>query len=144
MKQHYFGSDPRAVATWVCYVANNSEQRARELLDRALDSPTGPDWTRAGFYAGGVVLTVAVTWARTMVSNFPFHPLGIILGTLYNDWSPYWGPFLVAWIAQRLTLRYGSLPAYRRMVPFFLGAFLSHTLLSGVVLRVIMRLKTGV
>ena len=37
MKQHYFGSDPRAVATWVCYVVNNSEQRARELLDRELD-----------------------------------------------------------------------------------------------------------
>ncbi len=107
------------------------------LLDRALDAPRGPDWTRVGFYAGGVVLTAGVTWARTMISNFPFHPLGIILGTLYNDWSPYWGPFLVAWIAQRLALRYGSLPAYRKLVPAFLGLFFGHLLIGGVLWRIV-------
>ncbi|HCA48542.1 MAG TPA: hypothetical protein DEP45_14670 [Armatimonadetes bacterium] len=107
------------------------------LLDRALVAPEGPDWTRIGFYGGGIVLTTAVTWARTMISNFPFHPLGIILGTLYGDSSPYWGPFLVAWLAQRLALRYGSLPAYRKLVPAFLGLFFGHLLIGGILWRIV-------
>ena len=37
MKRYYFGKDPRAVATWVCYATNNSDQRARELLARELE-----------------------------------------------------------------------------------------------------------
>lgn len=106
-------------------------------LDRALESPAGPDWTRVGFYGGGLLLTAGVTWARMMLSNFPFHPLGIILGTLYNDASPYWAPFLMAWLAQRLTLRYGGLPAYRQTVPAFLGLFFGHVLIGGILWRII-------
>ncbi|MGD9497169.1 MAG: DUF6785 family protein [Armatimonadota bacterium] len=105
-------------------------------LDRALTDPQGPDWTRIGFYGVGFALTALVTWARTMLSNFPFHPLGIILGTLYGDGTPYWAPFLVAWLAQRLTLRYGSLPAYRKVVPAFLGLFFGHVLVGGILWRI--------
>ena len=107
------------------------------LLDQALEKPRGPDWTRIPFYAGGFVLTALLTWARTTVPNFPFHPLGVIMGTLYGDGSPYWSSFLIAWIAQRITLRYGSLPAYRKVVPAFLGLFLGHALVGGVLWRII-------
>ena len=107
------------------------------LLDQALENPRGPDWTRIPFYAGGFVLTALLTWARTTVPNFPFHPLGVIMGTLYGDGSPYWSSFLIAWIAQRITLRYGSLPAYRKVVPAFLGLFLGHALIGGVLWRII-------
>ena len=37
MKRYYFGKGPRAVATWACYVVNDGDQRARELLDRELE-----------------------------------------------------------------------------------------------------------
>lgn len=37
MKRFYFGSSPRAVATFVCYVVNGSDQRARELLEHELE-----------------------------------------------------------------------------------------------------------
>ena len=33
MKRYYFGKGPRAVATFVCYIANGTSQRARELLE---------------------------------------------------------------------------------------------------------------
>ncbi len=111
------------------------------FLNRALENPGGPDVARSVGYGAGFFATVGITWARLNVSNFPLHPLGVVLGTLYNDWSPYWGPFLIAWLMQRLMLRYGGLPAYRRMVPGFVGLFFGHTLLGNVVLRVIMRLR---
>ncbi|HPD16626.1 MAG TPA: 16S rRNA (cytosine(967)-C(5))-methyltransferase RsmB [Planctomycetota bacterium] len=37
MKRYFFGSSPRAVATFVCYVVNGSDQRARELLEHELE-----------------------------------------------------------------------------------------------------------
>ena len=111
------------------------------FLDRALENAQGPDVARSVAYGAGFMATAGITWARLNVSNFPLHPLGVVMGTLYNDWSPYWGPFLIAWLMQRLMLRYGGLPAYRRMVPGFVGLFFGHTLLGNVVLRVIMRLR---
>lgn len=122
----------RAGRSW----ALNWSRGNYNLLDRAVQSPQGPDWTRVGFYVGGFLLTAGVTWARTMISSFPFHPLGIILGTLYGDHSPYWSPFLGAWVFQRLALRYGSLPAYRRTVPAFLGLFFGHVLIGGIIWRI--------
>lgn len=37
MKRYYFGKDPRAVATFVCYVVNGSDRRAKELLEHELE-----------------------------------------------------------------------------------------------------------
>jgi hypothetical protein len=107
------------------------------LLQRALEKPTGPDLTKLAFYGAGALFTGAVTLARSRLTNFPFHPLGFILATLYGDFSPYWWPFFVAWAAQRLALRYGSLPLYRRTVPAFLGLTLGHTIVGGIVWRII-------
>jgi hypothetical protein len=107
------------------------------LLQRALEKPTGPDLTKLAFYGAGALFTGVVTIARSRLTSFPFHPLGFILATLYGDFSPYWWPFFVAWAAQRLALRYGSLPLYRRTVPVFLGLTLGHTIVGGIVWRII-------
>ena len=37
VKRYYFGNSPRAVAAFVCYIANGTEQRARELLEHELE-----------------------------------------------------------------------------------------------------------
>ncbi len=107
------------------------------LLRNALDRPQLPDGGRLVAYGGGFLLVLVLTMLRTRLCNFPFHPLGFILATLYGDYSPYWWPFLVAYLAQRITLRYGGLPAYRRIVPAFLGLFLGHCLIGGVLWRII-------
>jgi len=135
----YFAGEGREHRTWP---ANWSRGQYR-FLDRGLENPTGPDGTYVGAYAAGFLVTLLITWARMSISSFPIHPLGMVLGTLYNDWSPYWGPFLFAWIAQRLALRYGSLPAYRRMVPLWLGLFLGHTMVGRVMRGIIIRLAKG-
>jgi magnesium-transporting ATPase (P-type) len=107
------------------------------MLETAFNKPSGPDFTRIAFYVAGFLFTGAVTLARTRLTSFPFHPLGFVMATLYGDWSPYWWPFLIAWLAQRLTLRYGSLPAYRKLVPLFLGLTLGHMIVGGVIWRII-------
>ncbi len=135
----YFAGEGREHRTWP---ANWSRGHYR-FLDRGLENPTGPDGTYIGAYVAGFLATLLITWGRMTIANFPLHPLGMVLGTLYNDWSPYWGPFLFAWLAQRLALRYGSLPAYRRAVPFWLGLFLGHTLIGNVVRGIVIRLAKG-
>ena len=35
-----------------------------------------------------------------------------------------WCPFLIAWMAKLITLRYGGIRAYRAALPFFLGLIL--------------------
>lgn len=107
------------------------------LLQKALEKPNGPDLTRLAFYGAGALFTGLVTIARSRLTNFPFHPLGFIMATLYGDYCPYWWPFFFSWTVQRLALRYGSLPLYRRLVPAFLGLTLGHTLIGGVLWRII-------
>lgn len=135
----YYAPEGREHRTW----AQNWSSYNYRLLDAGTDKPAGTDQTRAVAYAAGLAGTGAITWARLNLSSFPLHPLGVVMGTLYNDWSPYWAPFLVAWLAQQLTLRYGGLPAYRRMVPFFLGLFLGHTVVGNVARPMIIRLGVG-
>ncbi|HJN14972.1 MAG TPA: DUF6785 family protein, partial [Armatimonadota bacterium] len=108
------------------------------LLRSATDHPQGPDFVRLAFYAGGFLVTTLLSLARVRLSRFPFHPLGFLLATLYGDWTPYWFPFLVAWTAQRVLLRYGGLKLYRKWVPLFLGLALGHVLLGGFLWRIVM------
>ncbi len=105
-------------------------------LWRYIDQPGGPDTGQAIGYAAGFAFTWVLIIARMRITNFPFHPLGFILGTLYGDNTPYWFPFLVAWAGQRLTLRYGGLLLYRRFVPTFLGIAFGHIFIAGIVWRI--------
>ena len=107
------------------------------LVRSALDHSSGPDYQRMIFYGGGFAFTWLLTLARTRLTNFPFHPLGFLLGTLYGDYTPYWFPFLFAWTCQRLLLRYGGYKMYRRFVPLFLGLTLGHVLVGGFLWRIV-------
>ncbi len=107
------------------------------VLQLAMERPQGPDWNRAGFYGAGFAFTALLTMARTRITSFPFHPLGFLLATLYGDYTPYWFPFLFAWICQRIFLRYGGLKLYRKFVPLFLGIAMGHVVLGGFLWRIV-------
>lgn len=132
----FFAAEGQEHRTW----AQSWSSYNYQLLRQGVDKPEGPDWPRVAGYAGGFLGTVLLTWGRLGLSAFPLHPLGVVMGTLYNDGSPYWAPFLIAWVVQRLALRYGSMPAYRRLVPMFLGLFLGHTVVGNVVRPMLLRL----
>jgi hypothetical protein len=78
-----------------------------------------------GLFAGGVGTLIAVGFslARQALPWWPLHPLGYALATT-NSMEYMWCPFLIAWLAKLITLRYGGIKAYRAALPFFLGLIL--------------------
>jgi len=114
-------------------VANDFSRVQYLMLSAEAAEPSGPDWTRVGFYAAGLVMGLGVAWGRMAIPGFPLHPAGLILATLDGEGGSRWAPFLMAWVAQRIALRYGGQGAYRRAIPGFLGMALSHILIGPVI-----------
>jgi len=101
------------------------------------NSATGPFRTAAsliltpthtdvpGLFAAfaGLVFAVGLSVLRQQFPWWPFHPLGYALATT-QSMDYMWFPFFLAWLAKRVTLRYGGIGAYRTALPFFLGLIL--------------------
>ena len=82
-----------------------------------------PDATSYGGLAVGVVVTLALVWARAQFSWFPLHPLGYALAPTWTMIA-FWFPFLIAWIIKSTVLRFGGIDTYRKLAPFMLGMIL--------------------
>lgn len=80
-----------------------------------------PEPARWGAAGGAAGLVVMLTWLRAKYAWFPFHPLGYCMG---NELRWHWMPFMIAWAAKLIILRYGGLSLYRRSIPFALGLVL--------------------
>jgi hypothetical protein len=73
--------------------------------------------------AFGMAAVIGCSLLRLRYPWWPLHPLGYALATAMSlDYM--WCPFLVAWLAKTLTVRYGGIKAYRAALPFFLGLIL--------------------
>ncbi len=107
------------------------------LLRLAVDRPAPPHLPQVVAYVVGFIFGWLLIVARIRISNFPFHPLGFILATLYGENTPYWFPFLVAWTGQRVALRYGGFMLYRRIIPGYLGLAFGHIVIAGILWRII-------
>jgi len=92
-------------------------------------APARPDLLLQTFIGAGVAL--ALNWARQRALWFPLHPVGFAMTSAYG--FHLWFPFLVAWIAKGLILRFGGHAAYSRFVPLFLGVAMGRYLFTGIV-----------
>ena len=103
------------------------QDNARNMFNQgaAIGSGSGfvPDSTAYGGLAVGLVLTIAMVWARAQFSWFPFHPLGYALAPTWTMWI-FWFPFLVAWVVKSGVLKFGGIETYRKLAPFMLGLIL--------------------
>ncbi len=88
-----------------------------------ISTPTKPD--APGLLAAlvGMAIAVAFFLLRARLPWWLLHPLGYALATT-NSMEYMWCPFLIAWLAKLITLRYGGIRAYRAALPFFLGLIL--------------------
>ncbi len=102
-------------------------------LSGFLTTPRPPDVTRTTFTGIGFFIVIALTVLRTFFLRFPLHPLGFLLGTLYGPVTPYWGPFLIAWLCRRVALWLGGAKLYRQLIPAFLGLAIGHFFIAGIV-----------
>ena len=83
-------------------------------------NPTGPDVNGIIAMSAGAVTTVGLGLLRLRFWWWPLHPLGYLAA---NGWGMhwYWLPFFLGWLWKALTLRYGGLRLYRRLLPFAIG-----------------------
>lgn len=72
------------------------------------------------FFMLGFGFTLLLAWGRSVFPGFPFHPLGFAMSATWGV-IVLWFSMLVAWLIKAPLLRYGGMPLYRRVRPFFLG-----------------------
>ncbi|HIE53482.1 MAG TPA: hypothetical protein EYP85_17150 [Armatimonadetes bacterium] len=98
------------------------------LLQAWLDQPRGPEVTTITALAAGAVVMAGLMFLRQRVLWWPIHPIGYAMA---GNWAmqELWFPFFVAWMLKWLTLRYGGMRLYRRVLPFFLGLILGDYIL---------------
>jgi len=102
--------------------------------------------TTACFMGFAGLLTAVVAILRYFFAGFFFHPMGIILG--YSQMaSMAWGSALVACVVRVIALKLGGAAAVRnRVIPFFIGVFLSGVaayLLLGIINMLLRHYQPG-
>lgn len=103
-------------------LANNATGPFRQAASLIL-TPTYADAPGALAALAGALFSVGLFVLRQQFPWWPFHPLGYALATT-QSMDYLWFPFFLAWLAKRITLRYGGVGAYRTALPFFLGLVL--------------------
>lgn len=114
------------------YRAQVALQEFQVMAARA-DSPPPRDLARLAASGAGFAAAILLGAARGRLVRSPFHPLGFVLATAYGDHTTIFFPMLVAWLIKAAVLRFGGLPAYRALIPLFLGLIVGHLLAGGIV-----------
>lgn len=78
------------------------------------------DATAWGGLILGSVATLAMVWARSVWTWFPFHPLGYAIAPTWTM-TVFWFPAMAAWTIKSLIVRFGGIDVYRKFAPFMLG-----------------------
>jgi len=87
------------------------------------------EWPRLFAVAGASAFTLVLWVLRNRYTWLGFHALGYCAGPGLI-WV--WFPFMLAWIAKGLILRYGGQGTYRRMIPLFLGLVLGDYVIGSI------------
>jgi len=86
-------------------------------------------WAAMGWWAVGALSVVFIAAMRLRFLWWPFHPVGYVLGlSVLADDGPGQSPFLVAWLAKSLVLRYGGLRLYQQTLPIAVGLIIGDVL----------------
>jgi hypothetical protein len=75
----------------------------------------------------GAIVALALGLLRLRFWWWPLHPVGYLLTTSYGMIFLLF-PFLIAWVAKVLVVRYGGLRLYRQTVPLAVGLIIGDLL----------------
>ncbi len=126
------GSNLIASAGTIGEYRDTQAREEYELMATQLSSPPFRSMPRLVATAGGFGFAALLMLLRQRMPGFPFHPLGFLMATAYQDSDNTWFPMLVAWLCKFIALRAGGLPLYRRGMPLFLGLAVGHFLFGGI------------
>lgn len=76
------------------------------------------------YTVGGGLFMGALLFMRHHFVWWPLHPIGYPISNTYTIVSYGWFSIFLAWMLKAAILRYGGVPIYRLMMPFFLGLVL--------------------
>jgi hypothetical protein len=98
-------------------------------LQRWLQFPSDPDWTRISYMSGGFVFVFILTVMRMRFVWWPFHPAGYALAISYAM-DYFWFAFFVSWLVKFILIKQGGIKTHRKAAPFFLGLILGDYVLG--------------
>ncbi|MBW1980975.1 MAG: hypothetical protein JRJ12_07120 [Deltaproteobacteria bacterium] len=102
-----------------------------ENVQRLLEAPEGPrKWVFIFSVIGALVMLVLVTGYQRFYW-WPIHPLGY-LTTYSSAMKIIWFSFLVGWLCNHLSLRYGGVALFKKVRLFFVGLILGDFLMGGL------------
>ena len=91
-----------------------------DRLQGYLQNPQASNPVELVFVVAGLLFTGLLFALRMRLAVWPFHPVGYAIANT-NSMGNQWFPFLLAWAAKGVILRYGGAKLYRQAQPFFLG-----------------------
>jgi hypothetical protein len=112
----YFGTSAGSAPWWPSMQSRQDGNMIMEFITH----PSRFDALGLTGVAAGAVVAIVLGIFRLRLWWWPFHPVGYIIA---NGWGMHWYlvPFLLAWSAKLLVIRYGGLRLYRQTVPLAVG-----------------------
>lgn len=102
-----------------------------ENVQRLLDAPSGPNEWIIGFAVAGAAVMLVLVVCYQRFYWWPIHPVGYL--TMYSSaMRILWFSFLVGWLCNQLTLRYGGVALFRRVRMLFVGLIIGDLLMGGI------------
>jgi hypothetical protein len=104
-------------------------QYVYEYASEQISNPTGPSWW-GWFHTGvGAFVMALLMLAQRYWAWWPLHPLGYPISSTFS-WMM--SSAFLAWLIKGVVLKYGGVPLYRTVRPFFLGLILGQFVIYGV------------
>jgi len=117
-----FGASSSHVNSW----RTDQAHYGFDTLNGWLTTPHGFDGPSFRWSIVGIVIVVLLSIMRRNFVWWPFHPIGYAVANAGSG-APFewvWMSIFVGWLCKYLTLRYGGIQAFRRVMPFFIGLIL--------------------
>lgn len=93
-------------------------------LAKFVSTPSAPDHMATAYLGLGFVACLLLSWLRLKFLWWPLHPLGYAVGFSRRTIDWMWFSIFLGWLIKLIIIRAGGLPAYRKLMPFFLGMIL--------------------
>lgn len=101
------------------WVYNAAPQKPLQLFGGMANVPYVGSWLNGLHVLGGFVGVLGLLLARAYL-GWGLHPIGF-LGASVSATHQLWFSMLLGWLVKTLVLRYGGMPLFLRLLPFFLG-----------------------